>query len=158
MSTFVFFQDWQKPSFYGSGGGPEQQEDMIYKRTYPDYIGFWMRLIAYFIDGVLLVIINWLFPLNAWGDRIIDFMYFTILPCTSWQGTVGKRMIGAVIVDEEGKRISYFKSVLRYLAQILSALILCIGYIMIGFSETKRGLHDWIASTFVLSRNSQLYP
>ncbi|MFD1175524.1 RDD family protein [Paenibacillus puldeungensis] len=85
-------------------------------------------------------------------------LYSTVLPCTSWQGTIGKRMIGAVIVDEEGERISYFRSVLRYLAQILSALILCIGYIMIGFSETKRGLHDWIASTFVISKNSRLYP
>ena len=38
----------------------------------------------------------------------------------------------------------------RYFAKIISAIILCIGFIMIAFTDKKRGLHDIIASTLVI--------
>ena len=34
----------------------------------------------------------------------------------------------------------------------LSSLILCIGYIMAGFTEKKQGLHDMVAGTLVVKR------
>jgi uncharacterized RDD family membrane protein YckC len=38
----------------------------------------------------------------------------------------------------------------RYFAKILSAIILGIGYIMVGFDSEKRGLHDMICDTRVI--------
>jgi uncharacterized RDD family membrane protein YckC len=38
----------------------------------------------------------------------------------------------------------------RYFAKILSAIILCIGFIMVAFTDKKRGLHDIIAGTLVI--------
>jgi len=35
---------------------------------------------------------------------------------------------------------------------MVSALILCIGFIMIGFDDQKRGLHDRIAGTLVVKK------
>ncbi len=32
---------------------------------------------------------------------------------------------------------------------MISSLTLCIGYIMVGFTERKQGLHDMIAGTLV---------
>ena len=40
----------------------------------------------------------------------------------------------------------------RFFATILSSLILCIGYIMAGFTERKRALHDMLASTLVVDQ------
>ena len=37
----------------------------------------------------------------------------------------------------------------RYLAKIMSALTLGIGYLMVAFTNRKRGLHDMIAGTLV---------
>jgi uncharacterized RDD family membrane protein YckC len=38
----------------------------------------------------------------------------------------------------------------RYFAKIISAIILGIGFLMIAFTDKKRGLHDMIASTLVI--------
>ncbi|TML88435.1 MAG: hypothetical protein E6G09_02095 [Actinobacteria bacterium] len=37
-------------------------------------------------------------------------------------------------------------------AKILSALLLCIGFLMVAFTHRKRGLHDVIAGTLVVRR------
>jgi uncharacterized RDD family membrane protein YckC len=37
----------------------------------------------------------------------------------------------------------------RHFAKRLSAMILGIGYIMVGFTERKQGLHDLLAGTLV---------
>ena len=42
----------------------------------------------------------------------------------------------------------------RNLAEILSALILGIGYIMVAFTAKKQGLHDMIAGTLVVKKGS----
>ena len=36
-----------------------------------------------------------------------------------------------------------------HFAKWISSLTLCIGYIMVGFTERKQGLHDMIAGTLV---------
>jgi uncharacterized RDD family membrane protein YckC len=38
----------------------------------------------------------------------------------------------------------------RYFAKIISAIILGVGFLMIAFTDKKRGLHDMIASTLVI--------
>jgi uncharacterized RDD family membrane protein YckC len=38
----------------------------------------------------------------------------------------------------------------RYFAKFISALILGIGFLMVAFTERKRGLHDMIAGTLVV--------
>ncbi len=136
----------------------EARREMIYRDPNPVYVGFWRRLLAYFIDGLILTVIDWILPFSDFMQRLLDLLYFVILPATSWQGTIGKLAVGAKIVDGEGERISILRSVGRYFSQFLSALLLFIGFLMIAFSAEKRGLHDWICNTFVLNRDSELYP
>ena len=64
--------------------------------------------------------------------------------------TVGKMAMGLRVVTNDGQRLSFPNAIGRYFAKIVSAIILCIGFIMIGFTERKRGLHDMIASTLVI--------
>ncbi|QIG54977.1 RDD family protein [Altererythrobacter sp. BO-6] len=69
------------------------------------------------------------------------------------QGTPGKRALGLIVTDLDGGRISPMRAVGRYFAKILSTIILFIGFIMIGFTERKQGLHDMIAGTLVQKAN-----
>lgn len=153
---------YQAPVWPPSVPRPEEGEHghhrMFYLNPDPTYVGFWRRALAYLIDFLILAAIGGLLPISTWGEWVLDLIYFVVLPCTNWQATIGKLVVGAKIVDGEGERLSFWRSVGRYFAQFISGIILCIGFIMIAFSAEKRGLHDHICNTYVLERDSQLYP
>src|SRR6476660_3060245 len=79
-----------------------------------------------------------------------QWLYEALLTSSSWQGTIGKRVLRLKVVDEAGNRISFGRSTGRFFAKILSSMFFCIGFIMIGFTERKTGLHDMLAGTKVL--------
>ena len=68
--------------------------------------------------GVLFIIIPWL--------------YFAGFECSRGQATPGKTLLRMVVTDWDGNRISFARATLRHFAKIISALILFIGFIMIG--------------------------
>ena len=57
--------------------------------------------------------------------------------------------VGIKVGDQNGEQISFGNALGRYFSKILSALILLIGFMMVGWDEKKQGLHDKIAGTFV---------
>jgi uncharacterized RDD family membrane protein YckC len=69
-----------------------------------------------------------------------------------WGATLGKMAIGARIVNADGTPIGYGKALARFLAEIVSSLILAIGYIMAAFDSKKRALHDHICGTVVVAK------
>ena len=79
-----------------------------------------------------------------------QWLYEALLTSSSWQGTIGKRVLHLKVVDEAGNRISFGRSTGRFFAKILSSMFFCIGFIMIGFTERKTGLHDMLAGTKVM--------
>jgi uncharacterized RDD family membrane protein YckC len=131
------------------------------------YGGFWIRLVAYIIDAILLSIavgvvgavagINFFDPdfetYNASANFIsllAGWLYFALLESSERGATVGKMAMGLRVVTDQGQRLSFLNATGRYFAKIISALILCIGFIMIAFTDRKRGLHDMIAGTLVI--------
>ena len=140
-----------------------------------EYGGFWRRVVAYLIDailiGIVITVVGSVFGLGTSTSEVSDMSaafaynaddlpstlmslaigiaYFAGLESSAWQATVGKKALGMVVTDVNGHRISFLRGVGRYLAKILSALILLIGFIMVGFTERKQGLHDMIAGTLV---------
>ena len=74
------------------------------------------------------------------------------MEASSKQGTLGKMVLGIIVTDEAGNRISFGRATGRYFGKILSSLILLIGYIMIAFTKKKQGLHDLLASTLVVKK------
>jgi len=82
-----------------------------------------------------------------------SWIYFAYQESSEAQGTIGKQVVGVIVTDTEGNRISFGKATGRWLAKILSGIFLCIGYIMVGFTEKKQGLHDMIVNTLVVYRN-----
>jgi uncharacterized RDD family membrane protein YckC len=57
-----------------------------------------------------------------------------------------------IVTDLNGSRISLGRAAARDRSKILSMLTIGIGFIMIGFTEEKRGLHDYIAGTLVIKK------
>ena len=78
------------------------------------------------------------------------WLYYAFLESSSWQGTIGKKVVGLRVTDMNGNRISFGRATGRYFGMILSGMICFIGWLMIAFTEKKQGLHDMLASTLVL--------
>lgn len=143
------------------------------------YAGFWLRFVAYIIDYIIVSIITVPFAFVAglvvglvaiFGagstnsssfdliarlvgiviSILVTWIYYAFCESSPWQATPGKKALGVIVTDYDGKRISFKQATIRYFAKILSALIFGIGYLMIGFTPKKQGLHDEIAKTLVV--------
>ena len=79
-----------------------------------------------------------------------QWLYDALLTSSSWQGTVGKRVLQLKVTDELGNRIGFGRATGRFFAKILSSMFFCIGFIMVGLTDRKRGLHDMLAGTLVM--------
>jgi len=121
-------------------------------------------VVAYLLDAVILGIpasilttalfgLDWFFDYGA-ADVFQAFLLFlaTVFLWTNWYGqTPGKKIAGIrVVAGDNLEQIGTGKAVLRYIGYFVSALVLMIGFIMIGFHSSKRGLHDIIADTYVI--------
>ena len=132
--------------------------------------GFWIRLLAWFIDSIALLatefaVVAALPGLSltryqnesefTWTYNLISFclaiVYYS-LAVSLFSTTIGKRLFGLYVLRRDGSKISFARALCRYLAYIPSYLLLCIGFMMIGFSRDKRGLHDLICDTVVVKR------
>lgn len=82
---------------------------------------------------------------------VMGILYFVVCESSAWQGTVGKLALGIRVTDLDGNRISFMKALGRYFAKFLSAIILCVGFMMAGWTRRKQGLHDMICGTLVLN-------
>ena len=127
----------------------------------PPYAGFWLRLIALIIDGIILgiaggIINSFVYSLLGSGNIVIVvsyalfFLYHAYMESSSWQATLGKRALSLKVTDESGGRISFGRACGRTAGKILSGLILGIGYLMAAFTKRKQGLHDILAHTLVV--------
>lgn len=64
--------------------------------------------------------------------------------------TPGKALMGLRIITIEGRKISFFRALLRYFAYFLSAGLFFLGFFWIFIDERRQGWHDKIAGTLVI--------
>ena len=139
------------------------------------YGGFWIRFVAKFIDGIVLMIANFVggfvvgmlhivpeaaSPSDGAAIAITMLVNYSIafaigssynaifLP--KFGATPGKMILGLKVARPTGENISIGQAIGRYFAEFLSGIIFLIGYIMAGFDDEKRALHDRICSTRVI--------
>lgn len=127
------------------------------------YAGFWKRAVAVFIDGMILAIaegiIGALLGIIGLGKvvsvlgTLIGWLYFAYMESSENQATFGKMALHMKVTDIDGNRINFARATARYFSKILSGLILCIGYMMAGWTERKQALHDIIAGTLVVEES-----
>ena len=144
-------------------------------QPYP-YKGFWIRLVAALIDSIVLTIIIIflaVFSLLVFGATLGEgagigmfflvlilaslatILYKPVMEASDYQGTFGKYTLGLKIVDKNGQKISMTSSFVRTILWIIGsqAFLLCLGVIMVGFTEYKQGLHDILADTYVVTNH-----
>ena len=82
---------------------------------------------------------------------IINFSY-GIFFLGKFGATPGKMACKIKVVRPDGSPLGYGRACGRVFAEILSGMICYIGYIMAGFDEEKRSLHDRICDTRVIKK------
>jgi len=141
------------------------------------YGGFWIRLLAYIVDGIILNIVFWilalLFGVSIMGDMsdpaamegmsgamagvqilglVIFLVYGAAFNSSNLQATPGKLLVRLKVTDDSGGKLTFLRALGREAAKIISSIILLIGFIMAAFTDRKRALHDMIAGTLVMYR------
>ena len=120
--------------------------------------GFWIRVVAYVIDIVILAVVNAVVGVivgqnnTNWGGLLsflIDLAYFTYFWSQRGQ-TLGMMALNLRVIRTDGSPLTVGRAVGRYFALILSFLIVFIGVILVAFDARKQGLHDKIVDTLVV--------
>jgi uncharacterized RDD family membrane protein YckC len=105
-------------------------------------------------DVGIFMLIGLLF-LAATVSLLWTWLYHALLESSEWQATLGKKVLGLVVTDMAGRRVSFGRATGRHFAKIITNMVPAfIGYIMTGFTEKKQALHDMIAGCLVLRRNN----
>lgn len=67
-----------------------------------------------------------------------------------YSATPGKMALGLKVRTAQGGALSIPQIIGRHFAQMLSGLVLCIGYLLAAFDDQKRTLHDHLCGTRVV--------
>ena len=142
--------------------------------------GFWIRVVASILDAIILSIVfiflavftlfffGSLFGevagftmllLFVLGAIILVLLYKPLMEASDYQSTFGKYFLNMKIVDKEGRKITFTKSFIRSIVYLLHTAIpflntvSWLAFLMIGFTEYKQGLHDFLAETYVVTKH-----
>ena len=81
------------------------------------------------------------------------WLYYALTESSAWQGTLGKKALGLIVTDLDGRRVTFARATGRFFSRIITGLVpLFIGYILAGITAKKQALHDMIAGTLVLRK------
>ncbi len=84
------------------------------------------------------------------GGGLILLVLYTI-GFWAWRGqTPGKMALRIQVVGVDGHPIGVGRAIVRYVGYLASTLGFLGGYLMIGLTPRKQGLHDKIARTYVV--------
>lgn len=83
---------------------------------------------------------------------VLAGLYYALMESSSSQATIGKMALGIKVTDRNGHRLSFGHALGRWFSAALSHLTLWIGFLMAGFTDRKRALHDLVAGTLVVDK------
>ena len=153
-----------KPLFFQrlEEGAPIRGE-LVYGR-------FLTRFTAKFLDWTIIWVVQMVISLTflrmtgfypGSGTPVLQILLqygFAIAYVTFFLGkfgaTPGKMATGLKVVTPDGRPITYMRAFSRFWGEMLSGIILLIGYIMAAFDDENRALHDIICGTRVVLKSS----
>lgn len=138
-------------------------------RRYTGYAGGLSRMAAFLLDYLVLVVLyvatSWLIGevagrsnmgeagragLTAASVFVLALLYFAALESSRAQATLGKMAVGLQVADVHGEPIGFARAVARFLAKLLSLLVLGVGFLMLVFNDRHRALHDVLTGSVVV--------
>ncbi|MBS0657438.1 MAG: RDD family protein [Verrucomicrobia bacterium] len=129
------------------------------------FAGFWIRFVAVVLDGIILMPISvglaiYLLPSLMGADAGAQLLYqiaanilglaYKIFFNGKYGATPGKMVVGIRVVRQDGSSLGFGLAAGRALAEILSGILIGIGYLIAAFDAEKRSLHDRICNTRVI--------
>ena len=142
-------------------------------------VGFGRRLLATFIDGLLLGFFTFVLAfvlgfiaillgmytgdpteplpierLIILSAAILSLIYYVGSWVKSGQ-TLGKTLVGVKIVNTDGTPLSGGKAFLRYIGYIISGIVASLGFLWLAFDRKRQGWHDKLAGTVVVDEDTK---
>jgi len=140
------------------------------------FAGFWIRFLAKFIDGIVVGVVNMVISMAftflamrsmtsgsiggtigiqvvAWFIQMIIQGSYYVYFHGKFGATPGKMACKIKVIRADGSAITYGRAFGRFFGDMLSGIILCIGYIMAGTDDEKRALHDRLCDTRVIYKD-----
>ena len=117
--------------------------------------GFWIRVGAYLIDGILLAIVGGIlgriFGSGVGGglNLLIGVVYFVYFWTNGGQ-TIGFKATNLHIVKTDGSPMTISDGIIRYIGLIISFVVIGLGVMWVGWDANKQGWHDKMAHTYVV--------
>lgn len=137
------------------------------------YGGFWRRVGASILDSLILYAVMFVVILamaigetgneadsaaaGLWAvlaSNVFAWLYSALLESSSRQATLGKMAFGIRVTDLNGQRIGFGRATGRYFAKWISGFTLGVGFVMAGFTQRRQTLHDKIAGTLVVKKDT----
>ena len=103
-------------------------------------LDFWLDLILISDPAMVTAIVITL---------AVAMIYLYVFQATIAQ-TLGMRVLKLRVIDVYGERPSFARVGLRTAGYLAGFATVFLGFLWIGFDAEKRGLHDWIAGTYVI--------
>ena len=123
----------------------------------PHYAGFWIRVLANILDGLIVGLpLSILFAVaggdttSGQGLQSLITAAYTVILLVAWGRTIGGRILGLRLVRVDGQPVTYGTAVIRYLMLIVSIIVLLLRVIWVAFDSNKQGWMDKVAGTYVI--------
>ena len=92
---------------------------------------------------------------ESWGPAQLlllagYWLYFAVMHSSAWGATVGKRVLGLYVVDEDGHRLNFWQATIRFFGKLISSVVLFVGFLVALIHPRRQALHDLIAKTYVM--------
>src|SRR5262249_11192921 len=124
------------------------------------YAGFGSRLVSLIIDSILVGVVNFIIEYvleAATGSQALSSIVgiaialgYIVYFFTSTGQTIGMKLLGIKAVDANGNLLTPGASIIRFFGSLVSAIILCIGYLMMLWDGRKQTLHDKFAGSYIV--------
>lgn len=136
--------------------------------------GFWLRVIAYVLDILIITTVTGAVNLIITGQKgsvwtlfsigsastIIDwvnivlFWGYNVAMVGIFGATIGKMALGLKVVQADLEKPDWLTVIVREIVgKTISLILLGFGFLMVIWDDKRQGLHDKIAETIVIKEH-----
>lgn len=148
---------------------PTTLEDyLVFSKNF--YAGFWLRFVAFLIDSIVILSLTGLLNTITFNTlnielhipilgvevvsyAIVMFTYY-ILMTYYFSQTLGKMIMKIKVETNKGEKPTLGSVIFReFVGKLLNIGLFYLPYLVLPFTNKKKGLHDYIADTVVVKED-----